>query len=177
MFLSVVDSELMNAPNQKTVHYHTDDERQALRNHKRNTGVVIGEADKGSTVVIMSRERYIAEAIRQLSDTDVYQQASSAVVFDVIEEVKDIQSRLQKSGVITEDMATYAVPVDSKPARFYIIPKVYKSGCPGRPIASAVIARTEGMSELLDHCIQPFVPNNSSYIRDTQDFLDNLHAL
>ena len=68
------------------------------------------------------RERYIAEANRQLSDTDVYQQVSSAVVFYVIEEVKDIMSRLQKSGVITEDMATYAVPVDSKPAHFYILP-------------------------------------------------------
>ena len=89
-----------------------------MRNPKQNTEPVIREADKGSAVVVMSRERYIAEANRQLSDTDVYQQVSSAVVFDVIEEVKDILSRLQKSGVIKEDMATYAVPVDSKPARF-----------------------------------------------------------
>ena len=148
-----------------------------MRNLKRNTEVVIREADKGSAVVAMSRERYIAEANRQLSDTDVYQQVSSAVVFDVIEEVKDILSRLQKSGVITEDMATYAVPVDSKPARFYILPKFHKTGCPGRPIVSAVGSPTEGLSELVDHFIQPFVPNIQSYIRDTQDFLDKLHAL
>ena len=117
-------------------------------------------------MVVMSRERYIAEANRQLSDTDVYKQVSSAVVFDVIEEVKDILSRLQKSGFITEDMATYAVPVDSKPARFYILPKVHKTGCPGRPIVSAVGSPTEGLSELVDHFIQPFVPNIPSYIRD-----------
>ena len=60
------------------------------------------------------------------------------LAFYVFEEVKDILSRLQKSGVITEDMATYAVPVNSKPARIYILPKVHKSGCPGRPIVSAV---------------------------------------
>ena len=148
-----------------------------MRNHKRNTEVVIREADKRSAVVVTSRERYIAEANRQLSDTDVYQQVSSAVVFDVIEEVKDILSRLQKSGVITEDMATYAVPVDSKPARFYILPKVHKTGYPGRPIVSAVGSLTEGLSELVDNFIQPFVPNMPSYIRDTQDFLDKLHAL
>ena len=111
MFISVVESELMNAPEQKNIPNLTADKRLALRNHKRNTDVVIREADKGSAVVVMSCERYIAEAIRQLIDTDVYQQVSSAVVFDVIEEVKDILSRLQKSGVITEDMATYAVPV------------------------------------------------------------------
>ena len=108
---SVVESEPINASEQKNIPNLTADERLALRSHKRNTDVVIREADKGSAVVVMSRERYIAEAIRQLSDTDVYQQVSSAVVFDVIEEVKDILSRLQKSGVITEDMATYAVPV------------------------------------------------------------------
>ena len=177
MFISVVESELMNAPEQKNFPNLTADERLALRNLKRNTEVVIREADKGSAVVVMSRERYIAEANRQLSDTDVYKQVSSAVVFDVIEEVKDILSRLQKSGVITEDMATYAVPVDSKPARFYILPKVHKTGCPGRPIVSAVGSPTEGLSELVDHFIQPFVPNIPSYIRDTQDFLDKLHAL
>ena len=37
---------------------------------------------------------------------------------DVIDEVKDILSRLLKIGVITEDVATYAVTVDSKPTRF-----------------------------------------------------------
>ena len=65
----------------------------------------------------MSNERYIAEANPQLSDTNVYQRYC---VFDKIEEVKDILSRLQNSGVITEVMATYTLPVDSKPARFYI---------------------------------------------------------
>ena len=84
MFISVVDSELMNAPERKTIPNHTSDERQTLRNTKRNTEVVIREADKGSAVVIVSRERYIAVAYRQLSDTDVYQQISSTVFFDVI---------------------------------------------------------------------------------------------
>ena len=130
----------MNVPEQKHI---TADERQALRNIKRNTDVVIREADKGSAVVVMSRERYIAEAYRHLCNTDVYQQVSSTVFFDVIEEVKDILSRLQKSGVITEDMATYAVPVDSKLARFYILPNVHKSRCHGRPIVSAVGSPTE----------------------------------
>ena len=148
-----------------------------MRNPERNTEVVIREADKRSAVVVMSRERYIAEAYRQLYDTDVYQQVPSTVFIGVIEEVKDILSRLQKSGVITEHMAIYAVPVDSKPARFYILPKAHRSVCPGRPIVSAVGSPTVGLSELVDHFIQPFVPNIPSYIRDTQNILDKLHAL
>ena len=104
--------------------YLTADERQTLRSLRRNAEVVIRETDKESAVVIMSRERYIAEAYRQLSDTDVYQQVSSNVCFDVIEVIKEILlSHLQRSGVIPDDMATYSVPVDSKPTRFYLLPK------------------------------------------------------
>ena len=65
MFISVVESELMNAPEQKTnIPSLTADEREALRNPKRNTEVGTREADKESSVVVMSRERYIAEANR-----------------------------------------------------------------------------------------------------------------
>ena len=46
---------------------------------------VIREADKGPAVVVMSRECYIAEAYRQLCESDVYQQVTSTVFFDVIE--------------------------------------------------------------------------------------------
>ena len=53
MFLSVVESEMMNAPEQDTIPSLTADEWQALRNHKQNTEVAIQEADKGSAVAIM----------------------------------------------------------------------------------------------------------------------------
>ena len=130
MFISVFESEVMNAPEQKNIPSLTSDERQALRNHKRNTEVVIREADKGSAVVVMSRERYIAEANRQLSDTDVYQQVSSTVFFVVIEEVKDILSRLQKSGVITEGIATIAVLVDQNRLVFTFFQRFMGVGVP-----------------------------------------------
>ena len=57
----------MNVPKQKNVPSLTADERQALRNHKRNTEVEIRNADKGSAVVI-PRERYITHGCRQLRD-------------------------------------------------------------------------------------------------------------
>ena len=60
MFFSIVDSELMNASEQKTIPSITADERHDLRNPKQNTEVVIQEVDKGSAVVIMSCEHYIA---------------------------------------------------------------------------------------------------------------------
>ena len=127
--------------------------------------------------MVMSRDRYIAEGYRQLRDTSVYKRVPRSVCTDVIKEVSDILSRLQTKSVITEDMASYAEPSDSKPARFYLLPKVHKKGCPGRPVVSGSGSPTEGLSEIVDHFIQPLVPKVPSYIRDTSDFLVKLRAL
>ena len=59
--------------------------------------------------MIMPRERYIAEANHQLCDSDVYQQESNNMFFDVVEEVKDTFSRLQRSGFITENILSRIV--------------------------------------------------------------------
>ena len=127
-------------------------------------------------MVIISRERYIAEAYRRRSDTNMCQLGLINVFLDVNEEIKDIQSLLQKSGVIIEDMATYAVPVDSKPIRFTFYQRIIRVVsrktyfiCFGSPIY--------GFSVLVDHIIQPFVPNIPSCIRDTPDYLDRQHVL
>ena len=71
MFISVVNSELMSSPEQKTVSNLTADERQVLRSPKPNAKFVIREADKGSAVVVISRECYIAEGNLQLSDSNI----------------------------------------------------------------------------------------------------------
>ena len=54
--------------------------------------------------MIMPRERYIAKANQQLCDSDVYQQLSNNMFFDVVEEGKDIFFRLQRSWFITENI-------------------------------------------------------------------------
>ena len=79
--------------------------------------------------MVMSRERYIAEANHQLCDSDVYQQVSNNMFFDVVEEVKDIFSRLQRSGLITENIETNAAPVDSKSDRNNLFSMVQRKGC------------------------------------------------
>ena len=43
-------------------------ERNALRNLQQRTDIVIKPADKGSAVVMLSKEDYIKEADRQLND-------------------------------------------------------------------------------------------------------------
>ena len=48
------------------------DEPEALDNLRRYDDIIIKPADKGSAVVVMDRARHVGEAMRQLSDKDVY---------------------------------------------------------------------------------------------------------
>ena len=41
--------------------------------------IIIKQADKGSAVVISDRDKYVAEAIQQLSDSEVYIRSYSCV--------------------------------------------------------------------------------------------------
>ena len=44
-------------------------ERQALKQLRARSNIIIKPADKGSATIAMSKESYLAEAYRQLSDT------------------------------------------------------------------------------------------------------------
>lgn len=49
------------------------DEQTALENLRSYDDIIIKQADKGSSVVVMDKEAYLKEAMRQLDDKEVYQ--------------------------------------------------------------------------------------------------------
>ncbi|XP_061187286.1 uncharacterized protein LOC133195460 [Saccostrea echinata] len=53
------------------------EERSALQSLKNRDDIVIKKADKGSTVVVLDKETYMAEAHRQLSDERFYKKLDS----------------------------------------------------------------------------------------------------
>ena len=73
----------MQAPETKTFPNLTSAERTALAKLKNDPQLVIREADKGSAVVIMDRQRYILEADRQLGDTLVYSRTTASTQSDI----------------------------------------------------------------------------------------------
>ena len=55
--------------------------------------------------------------------------------------------------------------------RSYLLPKVHKQGCPGRPVISGCGTPTEKISAFVDQNVRPLVPEINSYIKDTNDIL------
>ena len=56
----------MNSPEHKFLGNLSVDERSALKDHKSNFKLVIREADKRCSVVVMDRQRYIEEGYANL---------------------------------------------------------------------------------------------------------------
>ena len=82
----------MNAPEHKSYGNLSFEERSALKDLKSNVNLVIREADKGCSVVVMDRQRYIEEGYRELNDTSVYLRTHASAISDIEE---DIQHPLQ----------------------------------------------------------------------------------
>ena len=73
----------------------------------------------------------------------------------------------------------YLVHHPSRPARFYILPRIDKNkdNLPGRPIVSASSHPTERISEFVDYQLNPLVSKLPSYVKDTTHSLDSLPEL
>ena len=167
----------MNAPEHKSYGNLSFEERSALKDLKSNVNLVIREADKGCSVVVMDRQRYIEEGYRQLNDTSVYLRTCANAINDIEEDIQRLADQLHIEGVITDDIRQFAIRRNTKPARFYLLPKVHKKGVPGRPLVSACGSATEGMSEIVDFFLHPYIPTIPSSIKDTDDFIRRIRNI
>ena len=150
--------------------------RQAIRQLKQRQVCVIKPADKGSGKVIMDKTWYIGECNRQLNYSIFYRRLNEDITVDIQKQLTIYVNRIYTDDLIDEKTKQYLTQPDVKPGSFCILPKVHKPGNPGRPIVSSNSHPTERMSHFIDHHLQPLVHKLPSYVKDTNDFLNNLNS-
>lgn len=159
----------------------------ALGELKKAKHIVLKPADKGSAVVILSREQYILEVERQLRDAEYYRKLDKPIYPDTIPMVKTIVDSLKKKKFINAKQQKYLIG-DGQPRerRFYILPKIHKDPDkwtvpfqvpPGRPIVSDCNSETYFTAEYLDFYLNPLSLRHPAYIKDTYHFLDIIRNL
>ena len=153
----------------------TSKERQALYDLKNDKNIVIKGADKGSAVVVWDREDYIKEAEKQLGDNDVYEDVPEPLLSTIHRTIEKIWKR----GDLKKETIKYCEIKDPKFARFYLLPKIHKrlNNVPVRPVMSNSGNYTENIPTFLDFHLQPLAQAVKSYIKDTNDFLNELLSL
>ena len=160
------------------VHYQMNiskEEQEALENLRGYDDIVIKQADKGSAVVVMDREKYVDEAMRQLNDENVYIPLKKDPTAEMIKKINARINTLHDDGYISDSTLQYLlINSDARAGRFYLLPKIHKTNCPGRPVISGCNTPTEKISAFVDQQLKPLVPLIPSYVKDTNDFLTKL---
>ena len=149
----------------------TREEQQALQDLCTYDDIIIKQADKGSAVVVMDKEAYLQEAMRQLTDKEIYQPLPKDPTSAMIKKVNQSILEAHRKGNIDDVTKDYLLASgDERAGRFYLLPKLHKKGCPGRPVISGCNTPTEKISSFVDYHLRPIVPTINSYIKDTNDF-------
>lgn len=153
------------------------EERKAISSLAKRSDIVIKPADKGGAVVIMNKTDYISEAHRQLNNPIFYKHLD----YDPTEEfkavVQDTVNDLVKDNQLGDKAVRSLVPLSPVPGRFYLLPKIHKENCPGRPIVSGIGTVTEQLSRYVDVIISSLPCKFSSYLKDTNHFLLDIDEL
>ena len=125
----------------------------------------------------MDKSWYKDECNRQLNDANFYRQLDGDITDTIQQRVTVYIERMFNDGYIDKKTKKYLVQTNVKPGRFYILPKIHKTGNPGRPIVSSNSHPTERISQFVDYNINPLLSTLDSHIKDTTDFLNKLSNL
>ena len=172
-YIQVVSSKI-NSSDHSLHRIHdnlTREQREAFKSLRPRKDMIIKPADKGSGVVVMDRQQYIDEAMRQLTNRTDYETLDSDSTGNFCKEIQETLDDMRDNNHLSKKAHKFLSPTDCRTARFYLLPKVHKPGNLGRPIISGNGSPTEHISLFVDSFLKPLVPRISSYIHDTPDFL------
>ena len=100
-------------------------ERQALQQLKSNKRIVIKGADKGGSIVIMSKEQYEEMVMKHLN-TDTYGQVvNKNIGKKVMDKIEDFTN--DYSDILEPKETKYLTDFKYSTSNFYVLPKVHKS--------------------------------------------------
>ena len=178
-FINYVRSDIKSCITNTRNYNLSKSESIALKALKDQEDIVIKPADKGGAVVVMDKTDYIAEGNRQLSNSIFYKQLTTDPTLNTIRRINTILQEMFDKKHIDNDTFDYLRPLENeaKAGRFYMLPKIHKTGNPGRPIVSANSHPTEKISEFVDHHLRPHVKELPSFIQDTTDYLKKMESL
>lgn len=161
-------------PHTRDISTHTD--MESLRNLK---DVIFKKADKSGKIVILDRDKYVKECLRQLKNTDYYIPISSNPINALCTTIENTLRKMRYKSIITEANFQYLIPAaDTRIPIFYQIPKIHKPKIngiyPGRPICAACNAPSEGITKYVDYYLNPLLQNTETYIRDSSHLVKRL---
>ena len=155
--------------------------KAALKRLKKNPSLIVKKSDKGNCTVVINREQYVKEGMRQLNSCKHYKSIEKDLTHEFTLSVNKALKEIFDKGEINSKHFEYLSPVGKqgiKTAELYLLNKVHSDPpTKARPIISANGCPVERISEYVDFFLQPFVTEQHTYIKDTSDFIRKVEKL
>ena len=137
--------------------------QKAMEELAKTKDIVITNADKGGTLVIMNVEKNINEDKRNYNtlQEDTTLQHSNLV--------NNAIDKFKKENLLCKKLDDGLKSVNPKPPKFYIAPKIHKENNPGRAVINSINCHTSEISRFVDHHLQPLVREIPAYIKNDID--------
>ncbi|VDI13237.1 Hypothetical predicted protein [Mytilus galloprovincialis] len=168
-------------------------ERQGLKSLSSNKDIVIKKADKNASTVILDKQTYINQAMKQLNDNIHYTQLSEANTLGISKTIENKINQLHLKGYVDDKTRNYLNSNKEKQTgRLYLLPKIHKmdiklkknigankellktAEIPGRPIISLCNSPLERIGHLIDYFLKPVVSKLTTYAQDSTSFINKI---
>ncbi|CAF1492195.1 unnamed protein product, partial [Didymodactylos carnosus] len=134
------------------------EEQIALIQLQKRTDIIVRPADKNVGICIIENQVYESKVLQQLNDTNYYEMYNYNPCTQLYWRIKFVLNELLENNDITRFEIVKLKPVRPSSAVFYILPKLHKKSCPGRPIVSGCQHMTSNISKYLEQQLTPFIP-------------------
>ena len=135
-----------------------------LRSKCTKSNILLLKADKGNTVVALSREQYNDKLNDILSDSSKFRKVDTD---DTLDRQRRLQDWLRRNkGIFTDDEYGKVYPTGANIPVLYGQPKIHKVNVPLRPIMSMVGALNHGLAQWLSKFLDP-IRSAPSMCRDS----------
>ena len=176
-FQSDIDQDMKSIKPHNPHHNLSKYEQKALASLSERTDIIIINADKGGAVTILNIEDYINDANKQLNDPLQYKELIYDPTVAHAKTINDTIDLFKAQQKLPKQVAEGLKCIHPKTPSLRLPPKVHKPNHPGRPIVSSIDSHSSKISEYVDFHLQPEVPKIKSYIKDTNDFLNQLEKV
>lgn len=137
---------------------------------KDNDDILVVNADKGNTTVIITKEEYHQKMMSHLNDRTTYEVLNKDPTESIERKVNALLTKWENNQCITPERAKWLRSYTSVNPKIYLQIKHHKEGNPGRPIVSFVNAPTYNLSKMYSSIIKNVVGKTNKTVKNSREF-------
>lgn len=146
--------------------------RNTVKFIKRNTHIIVVQADKGNATVIMNTEEYHNKIAELLSDTNTYRRIGRDPTNKLQTQNNKLITELEKLKVIDKASKYRLMTYNTSAPKLYALPKIHKNDVPLRPVVASIDTPSSRVSKMVADILKNTVEDDKYNMKNSFAFKD-----